>query len=142
MDTSEIVMPGMQLKKLLAKLYAPIMEKYSLRPVEIDIIMFLHKHDIDTAKDIIQSNHLSKAHVSKSIDNLKAGGFIEIVEDVNDRRVLHINLTDKAGEVIEMANEVFEECRKIMTRDISQEEINTVKSIMRRVIDNVNKELE
>ena len=142
MDTSEIVMPGMQLKKLFAKLYAPIMEKYGLRPVEIDIIMFLHKHDIDTAKDIIQCNHLSKAHVSKSIDNLKAGGFIEIVEDVNDRRVLHINLTDKSGEVIEMANEACAECWKIMTRDISQEEINTVKSIMRRVIDNVNKELE
>lgn len=142
MDISEIVMPGIQLKKLFTKLYAPIMEKYSLRPVEIDIIMFLHKHDIDTAKDIIQSNHLSKAHVSKSIDNLKAGGFIEIVEDANDRRVLHINLTDKAGEVIEMANEVFEECRKIMTRDISQEEMDTVNNVMKKVIDNINKELK
>lgn len=142
MDISEIVMPGIQLKKLFAKLYVPIMEKYSLRPVEIDIIMFLHKHDIDTAKDIIQSNHLSKAHVSKSIDNLKAGGFIEIVEDENDRRVLHINLTDKAGEVIEMANEVFEECRKIMTRDISQEEMDTVNNVMKKVIDNINKELK
>lgn len=142
MDISEIVMPGIQLKKLFAKLYVPIMEKYSLRPVEIDIIMFLHKHDIDTAKDIIQSNHLSKAHVSKSIDNLKAGGFIEIVEDANDRRVLHINLTDKAGEVIEMANEVFEECRKIMTRDISQEEMDTVNNVMKKVIDNINKELK
>lgn len=41
METNDIVMSGVQLKKLIAKKVEPIIHEYQLRPVEMDILVFL-----------------------------------------------------------------------------------------------------
>ena len=142
METNEIVTFGMQLKKLFQKKYEPIIQKYDLRPVEIDILVFLDKRKhMDTAKEIIQGCHLSKAHVSKSIDNLKSRGFVDITEDEDDRRILHICLTDKSKEVIDMAMESCTKCREVMLKDISKEDIDVVKNVISKISDNIIEDL-
>lgn len=143
METNEMAMPGMQIKKLFIKKYEPILEKFDLRPVEVDILVFLNRQrNCDTAKAIIQNMHLSKAHVSKSIDNLKSKELIILEEDEEDRRISHIYLTDKSNEVIDMATRACEECREIMQRGISSEELEVAKKILSKVIDNINLELD
>ena len=110
METNDLVMSGAQLKKLMAKKVEPIIQECDLRPVELDILVFLHSEKtIDTAKGIIQKKHLSKAHISKSIDNLRSKGFIRISEDDSDHRVLHISLTERSEEVIGQVVHVYEE---------------------------------
>ena len=65
METNEVVMSGLQLKKLLSRKVEPIMLDCDLRPVELDILVFLYSEkNIDTAKGISRKKHLSKAHVS------------------------------------------------------------------------------
>ena len=66
MDAYDLITSGLQLRKLLAKRVEPIMEEYGLRPVELDILEFITKENIDTAKEIIHRIHLSKSHISKS----------------------------------------------------------------------------
>ena len=53
MDAYDLITSGLQLRKLLAKRVEPIMEEYGLRPVELDILEFITKENIDTAKEII-----------------------------------------------------------------------------------------
>ena len=63
METNDVVMSGIQLKKLIARKVEPIMQECDLRPVELDVLVFLHgEKSIDTATGIIQKKHLSKAH--------------------------------------------------------------------------------
>ena len=50
MDAYDLITSGLQLRKLLAKRVEPIMEEYGLRPVELDILEFITKENIDTAK--------------------------------------------------------------------------------------------
>ena len=142
METNEVVMSGVQLKKLLSRKVEPIMQDCDLRPVELDILVLLHREkNIDTAKGIIQKKHLSKAHISKSIDNLCLGGFIEIAEDENDHRILHISLTEKSREIIGKVTKVYEECREIMQKGISKEELDVVKKVISKMNENINHEL-
>lgn len=142
MDTNDVVMSGIQLKKLVARKVEPIMLEYDLRPVELDILVFLRKEkNVDTAKGIIERKHLSKAHISKSIENLRNGGFIQVTEDENDHRVLHIRLTEKSKEVIYKVNEIYAECRKVMQRGISSDELEVVKRVMLKMNENINLEL-
>ena len=61
MDAYDLITSGLQLRKLLAKRVEPIMEEYGLRPVELDILEFITKENIDTAKEIIHRIHLSKS---------------------------------------------------------------------------------
>lgn len=142
METNEVVMSGVQLKKLVSRKVEPIMQDCDLRPVELDILVLLHqKKNIDTAKAIMQSRHLSKAHISKSVENLRSRGFIEIVEDEGDHRILHIVLTEQSREVIGKVVKVYEECRQIMERDISKEEIDVLKKVISKMNENINREL-
>ena len=143
MVTSDVVMSGAQLKKLISRKVEPLMQEYDLRPVELDILVFLQKEkSVDTAKGIIEKKHLSKAHISKSIENLRAGGFIQIAEDENDRRILHINLTDKSNEVIRKVNEIYAQCKEIMERGISKEDLETLRKVIAQVNENINRDLQ
>lgn len=139
---NDIVMSGLQLKKLKEKKVEPIIREYDLRPVELDILVGLYtEKNIDTAKGIIQRNHLSKAHISKSLDNLCSKGFICMSEDEDDHRVSHIHLTEKSDAVIEKVTASYAECMTIMCRNIRADEMELVKSVIGRIIENINEEL-
>ena len=142
METNDVVMSGIQLKKLLAKKSEHIMQEYDLRPVELDILAFLRKEkEVDTAKGIIERKHLSKAHISKSIENLRNGGFIRLIEDENDHRILHIHLTEKSDEVISKMNRIYSECKEIMQKGIDSDELAVVKRVIVKMSENINREL-
>ena len=142
METDEVVMSGLQLKKLLAKKSAPIMQEYDLRPVELDILVFLRQEkNVDTAKDIIARKHLSKAHISKSVENLRSGGFIQLAADETDHRVLRIHLTEKSDEVIGKMKEVYSECKEIMLKGLAVDELEILKRAIVKITDNINEEL-
>ncbi len=142
METNDIVMSGLQLKKLLAKKVEPIMEECNLRPVELDILVFLYREKtIDTAKGIIERKHLSKAHISKSVDNLRRKEFIVVKEDEEDHRILRITLTDKSKVVVRKVSDVYEECKEIMQRGISSEDMAIVKKVIEKMNENINYEL-
>lgn len=142
METNDVVMSGIQLKKLITKKAEPIMQECDLRPVELDILVFLHREkNVDTAKEIIQRKHLSKAHISKSIDNLHSKGFIRLSEDENDHRILHIALTQMSEEIVGKIINVYAECRDIMQKGISPEELEIVKKVIAKINQNINQEL-
>lgn len=142
METNDVVMSGIQLKKLVSRKVEPIIQEYDLRPVELDILVFLRKEkNVDTAKGIIERKHLSKAHISKSIENLRLRGFIQITEDEKDHRILHISLTDKSNEVICKVNEVYAECKDIMQNGISSDELEVLKRVISKMNENINHEL-
>lgn len=142
METNDVVMSGVQLKKLIAKKVEPIMQECNLRPIELDILVFLHREkSIDTAKGIIRKKHLSKAHISKSIDNLHSKGYIRLCEDEKDHRLLHISLTEMSEEIVGKVIHVYEECRDIMQQGISPQELEIVKNVIRKMNQNINREL-
>ncbi len=142
MKANDVVMSGIQLKKLVSRKMEPIIQEYDLRPVELDILIFLQKEkNVDTAKRIIEQKHLSKAHVSKSIENLRLGGFIKVIEDENDHRIFHICLTEKSDEVIRKAIAIYEECRMLMDVGIAPEELEIATKVIHKMVENINRSL-
>ena len=68
----EIFGTNQQMRKVIEQACERLMETYGLRHVELDILYLIsHEKQKDTAKDLIEIQHLSKAHISKSVDNLK-----------------------------------------------------------------------
>ena len=135
MDAYDLITSGLQLRKLLAKRVEPIMEEYGLRPVELDILEFI-------TKEIIHRIHLSKSHISKSLEHLLEKGLINMKEDEDDRRVMRITLTEASYKVIDKVNVAYEQCRQILTEGVSEEELQVFRRVIRQMNDNVNGELE
>ncbi len=139
----EILTLGQQLKKLLEKKSLPVMEKYDLRKVELDILSFfaIQEREGDTAKDIRHTKHISKAHISKSIDNLKQRGYIYLQEDTKDHRRIHIALTKEGTEVLEEFMEIRKECKEILFHNITQSEKKMLVQVLKKMQKNLGKEL-
>lgn len=142
METNDIVISGLQLKKLLSKKADPIIHEFNLRPVELDLLVFLNEErSIDTAKGIVGRKHLSKAHISKSIEHLRSGGFISVSEDASDHRIMHISLTEKSRDVINKVNSIYVKCKDVLEDGISPEELEICRNVIRKMINNINREL-
>lgn len=133
---------GYQIKRLIEKKSEPVMEKYGLRTIEIDILVMLYNgKNIDTATKITDKKHISKAHVSKSIDNLKKLGFIELNEDQGDKRISHIVLTDKASQVVREELGVYKECKDILFSGVTEYEKDILKYVLAKMVGNLTTEL-
>lgn len=142
METSEIVLSGKQLKKLIEHMEYPIMEKYELRPVELDILVFLYHSKGNTAKEIMKKKCISKAHISKSIDNLYSKGYVKLIEDTKDHRIIHIELTQSANQIAKETIQMYEACKSILLKDITEEEFDLVRKVAKKMVENINEVLE
>lgn len=86
-------------------------EGYGLTPSEIDVLMFLFNNaPLDTAKDISKYKGISKALVCRSVDSLSKKGLISTVVDKNDRRIIHLTLSDSSSKIVDklkMSKDIF-----------------------------------
>lgn len=143
MRDSMINICGMKMRKLLDKKSEVLSQKYGVRNVELEILLFLyHSPCGDTAKDIVEEKNLSKAHISKSVDNLRAKGFVVLTEDENDRRKRHIELTQKAEEAAKEMLEIHNECKQIIMRYVTEEEKEVMNHVMEKMLASLDEELQ
>ena len=143
MRDSMIHICGMKMRKLLEKKSKVLVQKYGVRNVELEILLFLyHSPCGDTAKDIVEQKNLSKAHISKSVDNLRAKGFVVLTEDDNDRRKRHIELTQKAEEAAKEMLEVHNDCKRIIMRYVTEEEKAVMDRMMQKMLRSLNEEIQ
>lgn len=92
----DYMLTGLQIKKLLERSCEKEMAGCGLRQVELEILCYISDtRRGDTAREILRDWHLSKAHISKSVDNLRRTDCITLSEDAGDHRCLHIRPTPK-----------------------------------------------
>lgn len=81
---------------------AGVCEKYDLRQMEYDILMFLYNNPkYNTAADIVRIRKSTKSHVSTSLKVLEDRGLIERRVDKDNKKRITIHLLQLANEVIE-----------------------------------------
>lgn len=139
--TYELFGTNQQMKKIMEKACERLMETCQLRRVELDILYIIsHAGERDTAMDIVKLQHLSKAHVSKSVDNLKQSGYIALVEDEADRRKVHIRVTSKAIPVMEEFESVRREVLRRLFNGVTEEEKQCLRNVLRKIMQNMEME--
>lgn len=142
-DKFELLIMGQQFKKLYEKCYDRLMNEYDLKKIDIDVLYFLsHSGKYDTAKDIASLIFVSKAHVSKSIENLHKKNLIELISDSSDRRYVHIRISQKGQPVVDEIKLIKERMNSILFRGISDEEKNIMLMLTGKIAGNINEELE
>lgn len=129
---SNIMECSFRLRKSLEKNTESICKKYDLKFIELEILSILMDGRYgDTASQIGHNKHISKAHLSKSLDRLHQKGYIYFDKDTSDHRFTHIVLSDQAVSAAREMNQVkanlenrllngFSEADKIMTKKLIQ----------------------
>lgn len=142
MDTEfETLLYGQQFKKLYEKASNLITEKYGLHKVEIEVLLFLKKGRGDTARDIAENKFFSKAHISHAIEHLAECGYLVGVPDGQDRRCIHLTLTEASEPVCEELFKMREKLMDTVCKDITAEERQMMRQIAKKIARNINEEL-
>ena len=117
-----------------------VCEKYQLRQLEYDILMFIYNNpEYNTAADIVRIRKSTKSHVSISLKVLEDRGFIERRVDKDNKKHVTIHLLQLANEVIEDGIWVQKEFAQDMFEGLSEEEIKVFMSVFQKVYDNAER---
>lgn len=117
-----------------------VCEKYNLRQMEYDILMFIYNNpEYNTAADIVRIRKSTKSHVSTSLKVLEDRGFIERRIDKDNKKHVTIHLLQLANEVIEDGIWVQKEFAQDMFEGLSEEEIKVFMSVFQKVYDNAER---
>lgn len=138
----ETFINGQPLRKLFDREFEVVRERYRLRQVELDILCLLARLDtMKTEKEIAALRCLSKAHVSKSIENLKEKGYIAAEEGKEDRRRLYLHVTEEGKKAAESIGSIRNRILDNLYDGITEEEREVFLRVMKKMTENVNRQL-
>ncbi|MEI3339894.1 MAG: MarR family winged helix-turn-helix transcriptional regulator [Eubacterium sp.] len=142
-QSMDMLVSGQQFRKLLEKRCEQLNEQYHVRFVEMDILSYLSRAGIhDTARDIMADLHISKAHISKSVENLKEKGFLILEEDAQDRRCIHLCITEKAKPLIRSFVAERQKFMEKLLAGVTDEEREVMIRVISKILGNLNREYE
>ena len=138
-NSTKILASGQQMKRLYEKQFEEICGRYQITQNEADIIAFLANNpDFDTARDIVEMRMIAKSYISKSVENLIKKGFIVRISDKEDRRIIHLQLTNSSIPIIDDARLKQKEFVETLFVGMDAYEIDTFESLLTKIFDNAN----
>lgn len=131
------------LKTLYANCVEPVCEKHQLTRMELDILLFLANNpQFDTAASIVEIRHLTKSHVSTSIKNLEARGFLTKSYAPGNRKTAHLAITPAATQMIADGKCAQESFQKIIFQNFSEKERDTIRQLFSQIADNIRTQIK
>jgi len=144
MDTQiEVLLHGTRYKQLLENRILAIREKYELRKVDIEVLYYLSRcGDKNTSTDIKAGSMLTKSHISQSVDYLQKRGLLELIPDENDRRCVHLAMTEQAHQIVKEIGEVWADLYRIIFAGVTEEEKQQLHQIAVKICANMKDALQ
>jgi MarR family transcriptional regulator for hemolysin len=138
-NPTKLLVSGQQMKRLYEKQFEEICRRYQINQNEADILAFLANNpSFDTARDIVEMRMIAKSYVSTSVENLIRKGLLVRIPDENDRRVIHLHLTDRTIPIIADARARQEKFIKILFTGMTADEIKMFETLLAMIFDNAN----
>jgi len=138
----EAILYGGQFKKLLEARSAQVRNKYDIKKAELEILYFLSRcGNSNTASDIYHQLMMNRGHISQAVENLCKRKFIVAIPDENDRRYVHYEIQEPAKDILKELTAGREEMYKLITSDISEDEMKTFREVASKIKLNIEKML-
>jgi len=110
-----------------------------IAPSHGDILHILDKKGTLHLRDLTELSLKDKSTITAVISRLEKNGYVTRVRDSSDKRLVNIQVTDKAETVKPALKKISEKMNSQLFEGLSTEEKNTLFKLMTRVSHNVNK---
>lgn len=115
-----------------------VSKKYNLSFGEADMLLiFSNNPNVINAKDVVCLSNVSKAYVSKSLNQLVDKKLITVCVDEKDKRKQKVIVNDSAKDIVKELNKVENNYLNILKKNISKESIDTLINVFYKVKDNI-----
>lgn len=127
-----------QARKSYGKTLEPLCRSRQLTRSELDVILFLYNNPgFDRAADIVSHRGIAKSHVSLSVAALTGRGLLERGAPSEDRRTVHLHLTQEGLVIARQARALQEDFFSRLFAGVSREELDVWLRIIDQVGENV-----
>lgn len=129
-----------KIEKAYRKVFQEEVEKYQLTPNEVLVILFLYENgsSVNTAKDIARYEGVSKGLIARSVDSLSEKGYLTLVRDEMDRRVIHLHLTEHCDEIVSGMAEKKKRFLACIQKNIPEEHIRITTETLEHFLENAS----
>ena len=115
--------------------FLPLLEKTGLSMREIHVLLFLANHPgQDTARDVTELRCLAKSQVSQAVEVLTGRGLLARRADGEDRRVVHLEITEQGAPLAREAQAIQCACGKRLLAGLTEEEQAVFLDLLERVL--------
>lgn len=123
--------------KLYEQYEREVGERHGLQLIETDILAFLRNNPgCDTASDIAELRMLQKGNVSPAVDRLCRKGLLRRTPDAEDRRKIHLSLTEPAEEIVHEIQEARASYLEALFTGFSARERSDFQKTAERILNN------
>ena len=123
---------------LYDRMCAPVCQTYGLTHMEFVVLMFLGNNPgFDTAAQIVRYRRLTKSHVSLAVRALLEKRLLVGIDGVDDRRTIHLTLTEDADDIVAAGREVQQQFFETIFEGFTKEEREQMSCFMNRIDENI-----
>ncbi len=128
-----------QIHHLGRRVFTNIMRKHDIEigPGQGRILFALLQRDGIPMKELSKRTLLRKSTMSELLDNLENAGYVERQQSTEDRRRILIQLTEKTRRFQNTYIKLSAEMTEIFYKGFTPEDIDTLESYLRRILDNL-----
>ena len=105
-------------------------ERYGLLRTEWRVLFHLGLYGRMTARDIGAKAGIHKTKISRAVQRLEARRYLVRQRDDTDRRMEHLELTEKGRIVYEDLHDVARHYESALLADLSKEEVHTLRRLL------------
>lgn len=109
---------------------------------QVGMIHFIKCHGESNQQELAEVMDKDKSAILRSIDVLERKGYVKRAADTTDRRKNLITVTSKADEILALVKPHFLKHMELMTKDISEKEIENCINVMRKLQENAKQFIE
>ncbi len=110
-----------------------------IAPSHGDILHILDRKGILHLRDLTELSLKDKSTITAVISRLEKNGYVTRVRDGNDKRLVNIQVTEKAAGIKPALEKISEKMNARLFEGLSAEEKNTLFKLMTRISHNVDK---
>ena len=112
--------------------------KYGIGSGQFMFLLELYIKDGKNQEEIAEALKMDKGTTARALKKLEEEGFVRRIKDENDKRAYKLYLTEKSKEIEENIKGLLYECEKSISKDLSQEEVDTLLTVLKKICINQN----
>lgn len=134
----ESILQGGSFKKLLDEQILELRQKYDMKKAELEILYFLSRcGGHNTSTDIHYQLMMNRGHISQAVDGLCRRKLITAIPDQEDRRYVHYEVLDSAGEIVAEMTKRREAMNRKILEGISEDELRVFYDVSAKIRKNI-----
>ena len=132
---SQLLRASRQFKRYYERQFTPLLRRERLTMREVHVLLFLvNNPDRDTARDVVELRGLPKSQVSGAVDLLAERGLLLRQPDQEDRRVVHLTLTEAGADLGREARKIQNACVQDMLSPLTAAESAQFQLLLEKIL--------